>query len=157
MIISYLKSLFENIKGIAFSQLLIASLLLYQVSIVSRGLGLEDYGRVGLVTVSTMLVFRVLHSKNSDVTLMILKSKNQSIFIHSIFFDLFVGFLGYLICIIIINSSLNNYLGSFNLNTYLNLFLISKIIQTISETTKAHLIYQGEYKKLYEANCSKVR
>tara|TARA_B100001175_G_C19455124_1_gene613396 strand:+ start:52 stop:1284 length:1233 start_codon:yes stop_codon:yes gene_type:complete len=148
MIINYLKSLFTKIKGIAYSQLIIASLLLYQVSIVSRGLGLEDYGRVGLVTVFTMTVFRVLHSKNSDVTLMILNNKNHSVFIHSIFFDLFIGFVGYIICILIINSSLNNYIGSFNLNTYLNLFLISKIIQTISETTKAHLIYQGDYKKL---------
>jgi len=148
MVKEFLKNLFLNVREVAFSQLLIIFLLIYQVSIVSKGLGVEDYGRVGLITVFAMTVFKILHSKNSDVTLLILKNRKHSIFLQSIFFDLIVGFISYMICIMIIRSSFNDLIGSYDLNLYLNLFLFSKIFQTISETTKAHLIYQGEYKTL---------
>ena len=63
MVKKFLKNLFLNVREVAFSQLLIAFLLIYQVSIVSKGLGIEDYGRVGLVTVFAMTVFKIFVSE----------------------------------------------------------------------------------------------
>ena len=69
----YLKTLLFEIKELASSQLLIVVILFVQVGIVTRGLGTTSYGQAVLVLALIAIIFRTLHARNSDVTLLMLK------------------------------------------------------------------------------------
>ena len=106
----YLKTLLFEIKELASSQLLIVVILFVQVGIVTRGLGTTSYGQAVLVLALIAIIFRTLHARNSDVTLLMLKKYGESMFTLSLIFDLLIGIICYLICFILFQSSLNHYL-----------------------------------------------
>ena len=84
----YLKTLFFEIKELASSQLLIVFILFVQIGIVTRGLGTTSYGQAVLVLALIAIIFRTLHARNSDVTLLMLKKYGESMFTLSLIFDI---------------------------------------------------------------------
>jgi len=147
MNLNYFKTLFLETKELAFSQLLIILLLFIQISVVTRGLGTSNYGRAALVLALVALIFRTLHSRNSDVTLLMLKKHRKNIYAVSLLFDFFIGIISMFICIILFQSSFNTLFGDYQLNLTLTALLCSRVIQTFSESSKAVLTFHGKFKK----------
>ena len=145
MNISFIKEILNQTKNLAFSQFFIAVVSLLQVSLVVKILGVEKYGIVTLIVTLPTLVFRALHSKNSDVTLLTIKKGSPVI--YSFVFDLIVGLVAFLICILALNSPIKSYFGINNLDFYIVVFIVSRIFQTFSESSKAWLIKEGSLKK----------
>ena len=86
MNISFIKEILSQTKELVLSQFFIALVSLLQVSLVVKILGVENYGIVTLMVTLPTLVFRALHSKNSDVTLVSIKQ--DSLVGYSYLFDL---------------------------------------------------------------------
>ena len=145
MNISFIKEILNQTKNLALSQFFIAIVSLLQVSLVVKILGVEKYGIVTLMVTLPSLVFRALHSKNSDVTLLSLKK--GSALIYSYMFDFIVGFLSFLICILLLNLPIKSYFGINNLDSYILIFIASRILQTFSESSKAWLVKEDNLKK----------
>ena len=143
----YIRDFIKNTKELAASQFLIALILLIQVAIVSRGLGTDGYGKAVLITSLAAIVFRTLHARNSDVTILLLKQNGKKVLINSMLFDFLIGLLGFLISSLFFLSSFNKYFGDYEYGLYLVIFLISKVFQTFSESAKAYLTFLGEFKK----------
>ena len=80
----YIKNLINDIKELASSQMIIVILLFAQVSIVTKGLGTIKYGQAVLVLALVAIIFRSLHARNSDVTLLMIQKllniKNNKLF-----------------------------------------------------------------------------
>tara|TARA_B100001769_G_scaffold30500_1_gene20020 strand:+ start:22 stop:1263 length:1242 start_codon:yes stop_codon:yes gene_type:complete len=144
---NYFKTVIEETKELAFSQVLIIVLLFIQVSVVTRGLGTSNYGRAALVLAFIALIFRTFHSRNSDVTLLMLKKYGKNIYTVSLLFDIFIGIISMLLCVMLFQSSLNTLFGDYQFNTILLILLLSRVIQTFSESSKAVLTFYGNFKK----------
>ena len=136
MNLNYFKTVFLKTKELAFSQVLIVFLLFIQISVVTRGLGTSNYGRAALVLSLVALVFRTLHSRNSDVTLLMLKKQGKNIYTVSLLFDIFIGIISMFICIILFQSSFNTLFGDYQLNLTLTILLFSRVIQTFLKVQK---------------------
>ena len=145
MNISFIKEIISQTKDLAFSQFFVAFVSLLQVSLVVKILGVEKYGIVTLMVTLPSLIFRAFHGKNSDVTL--LSIKRGSALVYSYFFDLIIGILSFSICIIMLSLPLKSYFGINNLDTYIIIFIASRIFQTFSESSKAWLIKEGNLRK----------
>ena len=127
MNLNYFKTVFLETKELAFSQVLIVFLLFIQISVVTRGLGTSNYGRAALVLALVALIFRTLHSRNSDVTLLMLKKQGKNIYTVSLLFDIFIGIISMFICIILFQSSFNELFGDYQFNLILTILLLSLI------------------------------
>ena len=143
----YLKNLVSDIKELGISQFIIVIVLFIQVSIVTRGLGTSRYGQAVLVLALIAIIFRTLHARNSDVTLLMLKNHGSSMFSISLIYDFLIGLICYFICLLVFQSQLNSLFGNYNMSFALNVLLISRIFQTFSESSKAILTFNGEFKK----------
>ena len=93
MNLNYLKTVLSETKELAFSQVLVIVLLFVQIGVVTRGLGTSNYGRAALVLALIALIFRTFHSRNSDVTLLMLKKNGKNIYTISLVFDIFKGII----------------------------------------------------------------
>ena len=144
---NYLKTVLSETKELAFSQVLIVVLLFIQISVVTRGLGTSNYGRAALVLALIALIFRTFHSRNSDVTLLMLKKQGKNIYTVSLLFDIFIGIISMFFCIILFQSSFNTLFGDYQFNLILLILLSSRVIQTFSESSKAVLTFHGKFKK----------
>jgi len=144
----FAKKILNEIKELASTQIFIVVILFIQVGIVTRQLGVEAFGRVSLLIVIVSFVFRSLNSRNSDVILIFLTKHKENVFTLSIFFDLFIGSIAYLICLILLISPLNYNFGNFTLNQTIHLFIFSKVIQGFSETAKAFFTFEKKFKKM---------
>ena len=147
MNLNYLKAVLSETKELAFSQVLIVVLLFIQISVVTRGLGTSNYGRAALVLALIALIFRTFHSRNSDVTLLMLKKQGKNIYTVSLLFDIFIGIISMFFCIILFQSSFNTLFGDYQFNLILLILLSSRVIQTFSESSKAVLTFHGKFKK----------
>ena len=147
MNLNYLKKVLLETKELAFSQVLIVVLLFIQISVVTRGLGTSNYGRAALVLALIALIFRTFHSRNSDVTLLMLKKQGKNIYTVSLLFDIFIGIISMFFCIILFQSSFNTLFGDYQFNLILLILLSSRVIQTFSESSKAVLTFHGKFKK----------
>ena len=147
MNLNYLKTVLSETKELAFSQVLIVVLLFIQISVVTRGLGTSNYGRAALVLALIALIFRTFHSRNSDVTLLMLKKQGKNIYTVSLLFDIFIGIVSMFFCIILFQSSFNTLFGDYQFNLILLILLSSRVIQTFSESSKAVLTFHGKFKK----------
>ena len=147
MNLNYLKKVLLETKELAFSQVLIVVLLFIQISVVTRGLGTSNYGRAALVLALVALIFRTFHSRNSDVTLLMLKKQGKNIYTVSLLFDIFIGIISMFFCIILFQSSFNTLFGDYQFNLILLILLSSRVIQTFSESSKAVLTFHGKFKK----------
>ena len=147
MNLNYLKTVLSETKELAFSQVLIIVLLFIQISVVTRGLGTSNYGRAALVLALIALIFRTFHSRNSDVTLLMLKKQGKNIYTVSLLFDIFIGIISMFFCIILFQSSFNTLFGDYQFNLILLILLSSRVIQTFSESSKAVLTFHGKFKK----------
>ena len=116
---NYFKTILEETKELAFSQVLIIVLLFIQISVVTRGLGTSNYGRAALVLALVALIFRTFHSRNSEVTLLMLKKHGKNIYSVSLLFDIFIGIISMLLCVILFQSSINTLFGDYQFNTIL--------------------------------------
>ncbi|NND23499.1 MAG: hypothetical protein HKN86_02285, partial [Acidimicrobiia bacterium] len=145
MNISFIKDILRQTKDLIISQFFIAAISLLQVSLVVKILGVEKYGMVTLIVTLPSLVYRSLHSKNSDVTLLTLKEKVPVM--YSYLFDLIIGIIAFLICISVLNLPVKNYFGINEIETYIFIFFASKILQTFSESSKAWLISTDSLRK----------
>jgi len=143
----YLKNLVSDIKELGISQFIIVIVLFIQVSIVTRGLGTSRYGQAVLVLALIAIIFRTLHARNSDVTLLMLKNHGSSMFSLSLIYDFLIGLICYFICLLVFQSQLNSLFGNYNMSFALNVLLISRIFQTFSESSKAILTFNGKFKK----------
>lgn len=143
----YLKNLVSDIKELGISQFIIVIVLFIQVSIVTRGLGTSRYGQAVLVLALIAIIFRTLHARNSDVTLLMLKNHGSSMFSISLIYDFLIGLICYFICLLVFQSQLNSLFGNYNMSFALNVLLISRIFQTFSESSKAILTFNGKFKK----------
>ena len=148
MNLGFAKKILNEIKELAATQIFIVVILFIQVGIVTRQLGVEAFGRVSLLIVIVSFVFRSLNSRNSDVILIFLSKHKENVFTLSIFFDLFIGSIAYLICLILLISPLNYNFGNFTLNQTIHLFIFSKVIQGFSETAKAFFTFEKKFKKI---------
>ena len=144
---NYLKTVLLETKELAFSQVLIVVLLFIQISIVTRGLGTSNYGRAALVLALIALIFRTFHSRNSDVTLLMLKKHGKNIYTISLLFDIFIGIISMFFCVILFQSSFNTLFGGYQFNLILLILLSSRVIQTLSESSKAVLTFHGKFNK----------
>ena len=147
MNLNYLKKVLLETKELAFSQVLIVVLLFIQISVVTKGLGASKYGRAALVLALIALIFRTFHSKNSDVTLLMLKKHGKNIYTISLLFDIFIGLVSMFFCVIILQSSFNTLFGDYQFNSIILILLFSRVIQTFSESSKAVLTFHGKFKK----------
>ena len=147
MNLNYLKKVLLETKELAFSQVLIVVLLFIQISVVTKGLGASKYGRAALVLALIALIFRTFHSKNSDVTLLMLKKHGKNIYTISLLFDIFIGLVSMFFCVILLQSSFNTLFGDYQFNSILLILLSSRVIQTFSESSKAVLTFHGKFKK----------
>ena len=148
MNLGFAKKILNEIKELAATQIFIVVILFIQVGIVTRQLGVEAFGRVSLLIVIVSFVFRSLNSRNSDVILIFLTKHKENVFTLSIFFDLFIGSIAYLICLILLISPLNYNFGNFTLNQTIHLFIFSRVIQGFSETAKAFFTFEKKFKKI---------
>ena len=147
MNLNYLKKVLLETKELAFSQVLIVVLLFIQISVVTKGLGASKYGRAALVLALIALIFRTFHSKNSDVTLLMLKKHGKNIYTISLLFDIFIGLVSMFFCVILLQSSFNTLFGDYQFNSIILILLSSRVIQTFSESSKAVLTFHGKFKK----------
>ncbi len=143
----YIKNLINDIKELASSQMIIVILLFAQVSIVTKGLGTIKYGQAVLVLALVAIIFRSLHARNSDVTLLMIQKYGEKMYTRSLFFDLLIGIICYFLCLIIFGSQINTFFGNYSMSFALNFFLLARISQTFSESSKAILTYNGNFKK----------
>ena len=143
----YIKNLISEIKELASSQMFIVILLFAQVSIVTKGLGTIKYGQAVLVLALVAIIFRSLHARNSDVTLLMIQKYGEKMYTRSLFFDLIIGVICYSLCLIIFGSQVNTFFGNYSMSYALNFFLLARISQTFSESSKAILTYNGNFKK----------
>jgi len=143
----YIKNLIYEVKELATSQLFIVIILFVQVGIVTRGLGTSGYGQAVLILALIAIIFRTLHARNSDVTLLMLKKFGENMFTYSLIFDFLIGIICYVICVVVFGSKLNSLFGSYNMSFALNILLIARIFQTFSESSKAVLTFNGQFKK----------
>jgi len=143
----YIKNLISEIKELASSQMFIVILLFAQVSIVTKGLGTIKYGQAVLVLALVAIIFRSLHARNSDVTLLMIQKYGEKMYTRSLFFDLIIGVICYSLCLIIFGSQVNTFFGNYSMSFALNFFLLARITQTFSESSKAILTYNGNFKK----------
>tara|TARA_A100000164_G_C21852633_1_gene745797 strand:- start:92 stop:1327 length:1236 start_codon:yes stop_codon:yes gene_type:complete len=143
----YIKSLILDIKELGISQFIIIIILFIQISIVTRGLGTSKYGQAVLVLALIAIIFRTLHARNSDVTLLMLKNHGSSMFSLSLIYDFLIGLICYFFCLLVFQSQLNSLFGNYNISFALNILLISRIFQTFSESSKAVLIFNGKFKR----------
>ncbi len=152
MNLKYIKEIFSQTKDLIGSQSGIAVISIIQVSFVVNQLGPEKYGAVVLLIAIPSLIFRATHARNSDVNLLALK-EGKSFYFESIFFNLLTGMGAFIVCLIIftnpfvIDSSLGNYFGIETLSNVLVVYLITRIIQTFSETSKSILIFHNDLRK----------
>jgi O-antigen/teichoic acid export membrane protein len=152
MNLKYIKEIFSQTKDLIGSQSGIAVISIIQVSFVVNQLGPEKYGAVVLLIAIPSLIFRATHARNSDVNLLVLKD-GKSFYFESIFFNLLTGIGAFIVCLIIftnpivLDSSLSNYFGIDTLSNVLIVYLITRIIQTFSETSKSILIFHNDLRK----------
>ena len=102
-IMNYFKSIYKFIfetKTLVLSQFFIASLSLIQASIVARELGPSKFGQAALVLSLPAIIFRSIHSRSSDFTLVALrdlKVKKEHVIASSFLIDLFSGLIASII------------------------------------------------------------
>ena len=145
---NYLKNVLFQTKSLSSSQLLIAIISIIQIGIVSRLLGPENFGRAVLVITLISLIFRILHARNSDVSLLIFKSYGTTQIFNSFIFDFLISFIGAVITILVFHSSLNSLFGQYQFDIFISFLILSRIIYSFSETAKAILTLHGKYSQL---------
>ena len=152
MNLKYIREIFNQTKDLIGSQSAIAIISVIQVSFVVNQLGPAKYGAVVLLIAVPSLIFRASHARNSDVNLLVLKD-GKNFYFESIFFNFITGIGSFLLCIviftnpIIINSSLGDYFGIETLSNVLLIYLLTRIIQTFSETSKSILIFHNDLRR----------
>ena len=152
MNLKYIREIFNQTKDLIGSQSAIAIISVIQVSFVVNQLGPAKYGAVVLLIAVPSLIFRASHARNSDVNLLVLKD-GKNFYFESIFFNFITGTGSFLLCIviftnpIIINSSLGDYFGIETLSNVLLIYLLTRIIQTFSETSKSILIFHNDLRR----------
>ena len=152
MNLKYIREIFNQTKDLIGSQSAIAIISVIQVSFVVNQLGPAKYGAAVLLIAVPSLIFRASHARNSDVNLLVLKD-GKNFYFESIFFNFITGIGSFLLCIviftnpIIINSSLGDYFGIETLSNVLLIYLLTRIIQTFSETSKSILIFHNDLRR----------
>ena len=152
MNLKYIREIFNQTKDLIGSQSAIAIISVIQVSFVVNQLGPAKYGAVVLLIAVPSLIFRASHARNSDVNLLTLKD-GKNFYFESIFFNLITGIGSFIFCLIIftnpliINSSIGDYFGIETLSSILIIYLITRIIQTFSETSKSILIFNNDLRR----------
>ena len=142
----YIKNILSNSKGLFTSQIAAFLILIVQVGLVTKSLGVENYGKLSVMLISVSLIFRLFISKNSDVTLFYLSKTNKFEFFNSLFFDIFLGTICFIVSILLFFFNENYF--EYDLDNYLVLFLITRILQYSEETFKGYLISFSEFNKL---------
>lgn len=142
----YIKNILNNSKGLFTSQIATFVLLIVQVGLVTKSLGVENYGKLSVMLISVSLIFRLFLSKNSDVTLFYLSKSNKFEFFNSLFFDIFLGAICFIVSILLFFFTENYF--EYDLDNFLVLFLITRILQYSEETFKGYLISFSEFNKL---------
>ena len=71
----------------------------------------------------------------------------EKMYTRSLFFDLIIGIICYFLYLIIFGSQINTFFGNYSMSFALNFFLLARISQTFSESSKAILTYNGNFKK----------
>ena len=152
MNLKYIREIFNQTKDLIGSQSAIAIISVIQVSFVVNQLGPAKYGAAVLLIAVPSLIFRASHARNSDVNLLVLKD-GKNFYFESIFFNFITGIGSFTLCIviftnpIIINSSLGDYFGIETLSNVLLIYLLTRIIQTFSETSKSILIFHNDLRR----------
>lgn len=141
-----IKDTVNNSGKIFSSQIISVILIILQVGIVTKSLGLELYGKLSIILVLTSLIFRILLSKNSDVVIFYLNKYNQIQFLNSLYFDFLLGFIGLIISIILL--SFGNFVFNISLNFSLYFYLLTRILLHCEETFKGYFTYYKNFKKL---------
>ena len=145
---NYLKKVLFDTKSLSSSQLFTAIISIIQIGIVSRSLGPDKFGRAVLVITLISLIFRILHARNSDVSLLFFKSYGTTQIFTSYLFDFFISVIGAVITILVFHSSLNLLFGEYRFDLFIGLLILSRIIYSFSETAKAILTIHGQYSQL---------
>lgn len=141
-----IKDTVNNSGKIFSSQIISLILIILQVGIVTKSLGLELYGKLSIILVLTSLIFRILLSKNSDVVIFYLNKYKQNQFLNSLYFDFLLGFIGLIISIILL--SFGSFLFNISLNFSLYFYLLTRILLHCEETFKGYFTYYKNFKKL---------
>lgn len=141
-----IKDTVNNSGKIFSSQIISVILIILQVGIVTKSLGLELYGKLSIILVLTSLIFRILLSKNSDVVIFYLNKYKQNQFLNSLYFDFLLGFIGLIISIILL--SFGNFVFNISLNFSLYFYLLTRILLHCEETFKGYFTYYKNFKKL---------
>ena len=149
-IMKYFKSIYKFIfetKTLVLSQFLIATLSLIQASIVARELGPSKFGQAALVLTLPAIVFRSIHSRSSDFTLVALrdlKITKQHIIVSSLLIDLFSGMIASIISIAV-SIPFAMYFGMEDMGSVYRIFLVyicCRPFLGLSETVKGVLTYE---------------
>ncbi|MDA3013904.1 MAG: oligosaccharide flippase family protein [Actinomycetota bacterium] len=145
---NYLKKVLHETKSLTSSQLLVAIISILQLGIVSKLLGPDNFGRAVLVITLISLVFRSLHARNSDVSLLVFKNYGTNYLFNSYIFDFLISFIGAVITLAVFKSSLNSLFGNYKVDVFIWLLVYSRIFYSFSETTKAILTLNGSFSKI---------
>ena len=153
-IMNYFKSIYKFIfetKTLVLSQFFIATLSLVQASIVARELGPSKFGQAALVLTLPAIVFRSIHSRSSDFTLVALKDLKiikQHIIVSSLLIDFFSGVIASIISIAI-SIPFAKYFGMEDMGSVYRMFLVYIFCRPflgLSETVKGVLTYEKKLK-----------
>jgi len=145
---NYLKKVIFETKSLSGSQMLTAIISIIQIGIVSRSLGPENFGRAVLVLTLISLLFRILHSRNSDVSLLVFKSYGISHLFNSYLFDFMISTIGMVFAILVFHSPINSLFGQYKFDIFIGFLILSRIIYSFSETAKAILTLHGRFSQL---------
>jgi len=141
-----IKDTVNNSGKIFSSQIISLILIILQVGIVTKSLGLELYGKLSIILVLTSLIFRILLSKNSDVVIFYLNKYKQNQFLNSLYFDFLLGLIGLIISIILL--SFGSFVFNISLNFSVYFYLLTRILLHCEETFKGYFTYYKNFKKL---------
>lgn len=134
-------------KILVLSQVLIASLSLIQASIVARELGPAKFGQAALILSLPAIVFRSVHSRSSDFTLVALKDlklPRQHVIVSSFLIDLLSGLFASLISVLV-SLPFAKYFGMEEMGSIYKIFLVYVLFRPflgLSETAKGVLTYE---------------
>ena len=141
-----IKDTINNSGKIFSSHVISLILIILQVGIVTKSLGLELYGKLSIILVSTSLIFRILLAKNSDVVIFYLNKYKQNQFLNSLYFDFLLGFIGLIITIVLLSFS--NFVFNISLKFSLYFYLLTRTLLHCEETFKGYFTFYKNFKKL---------
>ena len=135
-----MKNFFIETKELLLSQGIIAVLAIIQVRVVATNLGPEIYGNIGVYLGFVGISFRILNSRNSDLTLINSNLTDKNFTKSAVCLELFLG----VVSLFFVSSIFFIYYKS--IENYLILYFFTRVLFNIQEVFKGVFTHTGDMK-----------